>query len=203
MKCSVTVSSETWMVHFPSGLAIRSQWTLYFIQSFVQIRGLVWHSQRGSLKVCVTRSRWTIWHLEEMPARRKVGTSWVFRARACLCVVEFWGVSCLHSSVDVWWSSAHFPTTFLTSLAYYSVGSLCQSEKPIWNAVIWLDRNRTADRVQRLRCVRGTQTDCRIDSLCEAPVAPMFTLSDGPFWQPSHKQTSHSRKKEMPHHKTT
>lgn len=96
-----------------------------------------------------------------------------------------------------------FSNQFLTSLAYYSVGSLCQSEKPIWNAVIWLDRNRTADRVQRLRCVRGTQTDCRIDSLCEAPVAPMFTLSDGPFWQPSQKQTSHSRKKEMPHHKTT
>lgn len=75
------LSSETWMVHFPSGLAIRSQWTLYFIQSFVQIRGLVWHSQRGSLKVCVTCSRWTIWHLEEMPARRKVGTSCVFQAR--------------------------------------------------------------------------------------------------------------------------
>lgn len=63
-----------WMSHFlPPGFTMRRQWTLCFIQSFVQIHGLVWHSQRRSPKVWVTRSRWMIWHLEEMPARRKIG----------------------------------------------------------------------------------------------------------------------------------
>ena len=74
----------------------------------------------------------------------------------------------------------------------------CRSQEPVWNAVIWLDRNRTADRVQRLRGVSGAQTDCGIDSLCEALAGPMFTLSDGPFWQPSYKQSSQGREKTCP-----
>lgn len=98
-------------------------------------------------------------------------------------------------------SSVHFweiPNTFWISLLSCWASLPCQSEEPFWNAVIWLDRNRTADRVQRLHCVSGAQTDCGIASLCESsppPRAPMFTLSDGPFWQPSHKQSSHSGEK--------
>lgn len=51
--------------------------------------------------------------------------------------------------------------------------SPCQSTELIWNAVIWLDRNRSGNRVQRRHCVSATQTDCGRDLLCEAS---MFTL---------------------------
>lgn len=150
---------------------------------------LAWHSPRRSLKVCATCSRWMIWHLKEMPTRKKVGTS---RFSEFVCAHVCFGTCNFFA-----FCSGHLVKfcPFLESL-WPPVGPWHeprQSEEPIRNAVIWLDRNRTADRVQRLHSVSGTQTDHGMDSLCEAPAVPVFTLSDGPFRQPSHEQSSHSK----------
>lgn len=184
------------LTSFPQALLWEASGRCTLSKALYRFMVLVWHSQRRSLKVCVTCSRWMIWHLEEMPTRGKVGTSRLSKL-ACvrMCVVGL--LLCILQRA-LWSSSVRFgeiPTTFWTSLPSCWESLLCQSKEPIPNAVIWLDRNRTADRVQRLHCVSKVQTDCGIDSLCEVPPALMFTLSDGPFWQLSYKQSGHSGEK--------
>lgn len=100
------------MSHFPSGLTLRSRWTLYFIQDCANRPGFVWYSQRRSLKVCVILSRWMIWHLEGTRARRKVSAFQIVWACACLCAMELVRFSCLHSAVAFRTSSVHFLSFF-------------------------------------------------------------------------------------------
>lgn len=55
-------------------------------KALYRFKVLAWHSPRRSLKVCATCSRWMIWHLKEMPTRKKAGTS-RFSEFVCACVL--------------------------------------------------------------------------------------------------------------------
>lgn len=65
--------------------------------------------QRRSLKVCVTCSRWMLWHLEEMPARNKVSTSRLSESARSRGLRNFSGFVFLHSAADTRWRNVHFP----------------------------------------------------------------------------------------------
>lgn len=65
--------------------------------------------QRRSLKVCVTCSRWMLWHLKEMPARNKVSTSRLSESARSCGLRNFSGFVFLHSAADTRWRNVHFP----------------------------------------------------------------------------------------------
>lgn len=180
VRASVVWQSETWISHsLPSGLTMRSQWTLYPKLCIDSWFGLTF-SKKRSLKVCVACSRWMIWHLEEMPAGRKVGTSRVIWGCVRIRVADLAGflLYILRRS------SVHFLASVLNLC-----GRLAVSERGACLKCCYLTWQEQGCRQspETAPCQWNT-TDCGMDSPCEAPSTPMFTLSDGTFWQASHKQ---------------
>ena len=109
-------------------------------------------------------SRSLHWHFREMPEKVSV-----FR----LIYLALW------NSDLFWWHSVEFigeflifitvRPVFLFSLASHWVSKACQSKKPIWNAVIWVDRDWLLGGEKRIECVSGTQTDRWVTSQYEGP----------------------------------
>lgn len=166
---------------------------LFFSQGFVQIHGPVWHSQRRSPGGLCNSFQVNDLTFQRNASKKRKCALQEYLAELVLQNSCRFSLYILQQTYG--WVVHISPTMFFNlSGLPMSRSESCQSREPIWNAVIWLDRNRAVDRVQRLHCVSGAQTDWGIDPHCEAdaPSSHVHTLWWA-FWQPYYKQSTHSR----------
>lgn len=93
-----------------------------------------------------------------------------------------------------------YPQTLLLNLSGSSVRpARCVRRESAHQKMQLFDLTGTgaADRVQRLRCVSGTQTDCAIDSPCEAPARPYVHTLRWPFLTVLSQTKQPLRRKDM------
>lgn len=135
---------------------MRSQWTLHFTQSFVQIHGSgLTFSEKIPEGLC------NLFQVNDLTFERNAnkkesGHFWVIRVRARLC-----GTS-LHSAADAWSSSLHFPNRF-SNLSGISV-------EPTW---------AVSERGAHLKCCYLTwqEQDCR-----QSPETTLCQWSTNRLW---------------------
>lgn len=160
---------------------LRVQWTLDTIRRFAPHRSDI--NKGGCWKVLCASFRWMIWHLEgKCQPDGKLNTS---RAVVQLCLVPF-----VKFSKTLFLNSCHPPPPFTPpSLHPRWADRLFRSEEPIWNTVIGIDRNSTADRVQSTLCQWNTNTHCGVGFAVWGSRRPVLTLSDGPLFLTGLSQT--------------
>lgn len=143
----------------------------------------VWHQQRRMLEG-------SLWFVQvndltfegKCQPDGKLNTS---RAVVQLCLVPF-----VKFSKTLFLNSCHPPPPFTPpSLHPRWADRLFRSEEPIWNTVIGIDRNSTADRVQSTLCQWNTNTHCGVGFAVWGSRRPVLTLSDGPLFLTGLSQT--------------